>query len=71
VITISISAEALAAIAATLPDGREAGRRSDGIDRLAYLREPGQSYSEGSSVAQKPVGPELNLAEFALMIITR
>ena len=36
-----------------------------------HLREPGQSYSEGSSVAQKPVGPELNLAEFALTIITR
>jgi len=30
VIAISISAEALAAIAATLPDGREAERRPDG-----------------------------------------
>jgi len=57
-VTISISPEALAAIAATLPDGREAERRPDGrggyfitlphgvVDRLAYLREPGQSYSD-------------------------
>ena len=54
-VTISISAEALAAIAATLPDGREADQRSDWkggffvtlpqgvVDRLNYLREPGQS----------------------------
>lgn len=51
VVTISISAEALAAIAATLPDGREAERRPDGrggyfitlphgvVDRLGYLRD--------------------------------
>jgi hypothetical protein len=58
VVTISITAEALAAIAATLPEGREAERRPDGkggyfitlphtvVDRLNYLREPGQSYSD-------------------------
>ena len=57
-VTISISAEALAAIAATLPDRRDADRRPDGkggyfitlphgvVDRLNYLREPGQSYSD-------------------------
>ena len=57
-VTISISAEALAAIAATLPDGREAERRPDGkggyfitlphgvVDRLSHLREAGQSYSD-------------------------
>ena len=56
--TISISAEALAAVAATLPEGREAERRPDGkggyfialpygvVDRLNYLREPGMSYSD-------------------------
>jgi len=53
VITISISAEALAAIAATLPDGREAERRPDGkggyfitlphdvVDRLRRQRSSG------------------------------
>ena len=58
-VTISISIEALAAIAATLPDGRKADRRSDWkggffvtlpysvVDRLNYVREPGQSYSDG------------------------
>ena len=57
-VTISISAEALAAVAATLPEGREAERRPDGkggyfialphgvVDRLNYLREPGMSYSD-------------------------
>ena len=57
-VTISISAEAFAAIESTLPDGRQADRRPDGkggnfitlpqgvVDRLNYLREPGQSYSE-------------------------
>ena len=57
-ITISITAEALAAIAATLPDDREADRRPDGkggyfitlphgvVDRLNYPREPGQTYSD-------------------------
>jgi hypothetical protein len=58
VVTISISAEALAAIAATLPEGREADRRPDGkrgyfitlphgvVDRLNYLRESSESYSD-------------------------
>jgi hypothetical protein len=58
VVTIPISAEALAAIAATVPDGREAERRPDGKgglfhhlaawawDRLSHLREPGESYSD-------------------------
>jgi hypothetical protein len=58
VVTISISAEARAAIAATLPDGREAERRPDGkgayfvtlprdvLDKLNYLRGPGESYSD-------------------------
>jgi hypothetical protein len=58
VVTISITAEAFAVIAATLPDGREADRRPDGkggyfitlpqgvVDRLNYLRGPGQSYSD-------------------------
>jgi hypothetical protein len=53
VTTISISAEALAAIEATLPEGREADRRPDGkggyfitlshgvVDRLNYLRRNG------------------------------
>ena len=57
-VTISISAEALDAIEATLPDGREADRRSDGkggyfvtlphaaVDRLKALRGPGESYSD-------------------------
>jgi hypothetical protein len=58
VVTISISAEAFTAIAATLPDDREADRRRDGkggyfitlphgvVDRLNYLREPSQSFSD-------------------------
>ena len=57
VLTISITAEALAAIVETLPDGREADRRPNGkggyfitlphvVDRLDYLREPGQSFSD-------------------------
>jgi hypothetical protein len=59
VVTISISAEALAAIEATLPDGREADRRPDGkggylvtlprgvLDRLkARGRLPGRSSVE-------------------------
>ena len=57
-LTISISAKALAAIAATLPVGREADRRPDGkgayfvtlprdvLDKLNYLRAPGESYSD-------------------------
>ena len=57
-VTISISAEALAAIAGTLPDGREADHRPDGkggffitlphgvVDRLKALRGPGQSFSD-------------------------
>jgi hypothetical protein len=52
VVTISISAEAVGAIAATLPDGPEADRRPDGkggysvtlpcamLDRLKSLRAP-------------------------------
>jgi hypothetical protein len=56
VVTISISAEALSAIAATLPEGREADRRPDGkcgysvtlpramLNRLKSLRGPGKSY---------------------------
>jgi hypothetical protein len=55
VVTISISAEALAAIAATLADDREAEHRPDGkgayfitlprdvLDKLNYLRGPGES----------------------------
>jgi hypothetical protein len=50
--------EALAAIAATLPDGRVADRRPDGkggyritlphdvLNKLNYVRGPGQSYSD-------------------------
>jgi hypothetical protein len=42
VVTISISAEALAAIEATLPEGREADRRPDGkggyLDHAAAWR---------------------------------
>jgi hypothetical protein len=57
-VTISISAEALAAIAATLPEGREAERRPDGkggffitlphdvLNKLNYVRGPGESYSD-------------------------
>jgi len=57
VVTISISAEALCAIAAPLPEGREADRRPDGkggysvtlpramLDRLKSLRGPVESYS--------------------------
>jgi hypothetical protein len=53
-----IHAEALAAIEATLPDGREADRRPDGkggylvtlphdvLDRLRAMRGPGESYSD-------------------------
>jgi hypothetical protein len=58
VVTISISAEALAAIEASLPEGREAERRPDGKDgyfitlphavlnKLNYVRGPGESYSD-------------------------
>jgi hypothetical protein len=58
VLTISITAEALAAIAATLPENREADRRPDGkgayfvtlprdvLDKLNYPRGPGESYSD-------------------------
>jgi hypothetical protein len=58
VVTISISAEALSAIEATLPDGREADRRPDGkggyfvtlphnvLNKLNYLRGPGESYGD-------------------------
>jgi hypothetical protein len=54
-VTISISAEALTAIAATLPDDREAERRPDGkggylvtlphgvLDRLKAIRGPARS----------------------------
>ena len=54
-ITISITAEALAAIEATLPEGREADRRPDGkgslfialphdvLNKLDYVRGPGES----------------------------
>jgi hypothetical protein len=57
VVTISISADALAAIEATLPEGREAERRPDGkggyfitlphgvVDRRKAMRGPGESYS--------------------------
>jgi hypothetical protein len=57
VVTISITAAALDANKATLPDGREAERRPDGKgryfitlphgvpNRLNYLRGPGESYS--------------------------
>ena len=56
-VTISISAEALDAIEATLPENREADRRPDGkgayfvtlrrdvLAKLNYLRSPGDSYS--------------------------
>jgi hypothetical protein len=58
VVTISVSAEVLAAIEATSPDGREADRRPDGrggylirlprgvLDRLRSLCGPGESYSD-------------------------
>jgi hypothetical protein len=58
VVTISISAEALSAIEATLPDGREADRRPDGkggyfvtlprnvLNKLNYLRGPGESHGD-------------------------
>jgi hypothetical protein len=58
VVTISITAEALVAIAATLPDTREADARPDGkggylivlphavLDRLKAMRGPGESYSD-------------------------
>jgi hypothetical protein len=58
VVTISITAEALEAIAATLPADREAERRPDGrgrffitierhvVNRLVYLRGPGEDYSD-------------------------
>jgi hypothetical protein len=58
VVTISITAEALAAIAATLPDTREADEHPDGkggylivlphavLDRLKALRGHGDSYSD-------------------------
>ena len=58
VVTISITAEALAAIAATLPDDREAECRPDGkgayfvtlrrevLDKLNFLRGPDESYSD-------------------------
>ena len=56
-VTIPITAEALVAIAATLPDNREAERRPDGngsflvpldhrlLDRLKAMGGPGESYS--------------------------
>jgi hypothetical protein len=58
VVTISISAEAIAAIEATLPEGREAERRPNGrggyfitlphdvLNKLNYVRGPGESYSD-------------------------
>jgi hypothetical protein len=58
VVTISVTAEALAAIAATLPAGRAADARPDGkggylfvlphalLDRLKAMRGPGESYSD-------------------------
>jgi hypothetical protein len=58
VITISITADAFAAIAATLPSGSKADVRPDGkggylvtldrhvVDRLAAMRGPGESYSD-------------------------
>ena len=57
-VTISISAEAFAAIAATLPKGSKAEARPDGrggylvtldrnvLDRLRAARGPGDSYSD-------------------------
>lgn len=57
-VTISITAEAIAAIAGTLPSERVADRRPDGkggyfitlphgvVDRLKALRGPGESYSD-------------------------
>ena len=57
-VTISISAAALDAIEATLPGNRETDRRPDGkgayfvtlrrdvLDKLNYLRAPGESYSD-------------------------
>ena len=57
-VTISITCEALAAIAATLTDSRDAERRPDGkggflvtldhrlLDRLKAMRDPGESYSD-------------------------
>lgn len=65
VITISITAEALAAIASTLPNDRQADRRPDGnggflitlphglANRLKVLRYPGESYSD---VILRPAG---------------
>jgi hypothetical protein len=58
VVTISITAEAIAAIAATLPETREADARPNGkggylvallhaaLDRLKAMRGPGESYSD-------------------------
>jgi hypothetical protein len=58
VITISITADAFAAIAATLPSGSKADVRPDGkggylitlpprvIDALKAMRGPGESYSD-------------------------
>jgi hypothetical protein len=58
VVTISITADALAALAATLPDDREADQRPDGkggyritlphsvIERLKAIRGPGETYSD-------------------------
>jgi coenzyme PQQ precursor peptide PqqA len=58
VVAISVSAEPFAAIEATLPEGRDADRRSDGkggylitlphnvLDRLKAARGPGESYSD-------------------------
>jgi hypothetical protein len=58
VVTISISAEAFAAIAATLSQDREADRRPDGksgfritlphdvLNKLNYVREIGETYSD-------------------------
>jgi hypothetical protein len=53
VVTISISAEALAAIEATLPDGREADRRPyfvtlphNVLNKLNYLRGPGECHGD-------------------------
>ena len=58
VVTISITAEAIAAIEATLADGYEAEARPDGkggylvtldrnvLDRLRAMRGPGESYAD-------------------------
>jgi hypothetical protein len=58
VVTLSITAEAFKAIAATLPKGSKADARPDGkggylitlprsvIDRLKAMRGPGESYSD-------------------------